>query len=87
MALSRRDENGFTPTQARLWDLLKDGEWHSNAEMYRIIDDEDRMVLAQMICSMRKILATKGLLITSSTSPTAGIGRQVSRKLMPMEIG
>lgn len=87
MALSRRDENGFTPTQARLWDLLKDGEWHSRIEMYQIIDDYDRKVLGQQICKMRKTLREKGMLISFTTSPTAGIGVQVSRKLMPAEVG
>lgn len=86
MRTPNRDENGMTPTQAKIFNCLADGEWHSRDELCRLIDD-DRKVLKFHVACVRKIVAPKGLLLMYFTSPTAGIGLQLMRKLSPMELG
>ena len=90
MGQTARDHNGFTPAMARAWEILYDGEWHSRSELMRKLDymeEEDRMAFQVLMCKMRKVLKERALLLHCVLSPTAGFGYQVSRKLMPMEIG
>ena len=87
MALSRRDENGFTPTQARLWNVLRDCNWHNRKELYEAMDHHDNTVLKQHIAAIRAIVASKGILVYYIYGPFGALGVQLVRRLMPMEIG
>ncbi len=63
----RRDANGLTPTQARVYNLLLDGKWHSQQEMMRAIDDyADKDTLIGHIKKMKPILRDQGILINCS---------------------
>ena len=83
-----RDHNGFTPTQAAIWEVLSDGNWHRRSELELVVDD-DRHVLRNQINRMRDIIAPKGLMIIyqTSTAAGAGIGLQVVRRLSSLRSG
>lgn len=87
MALPRRDENGFTPTQAKIWAVLRDCNWHSRKELYEAIDHHDRTVLRQHVAAIRAIAAVKGILVQYVHGPYGALGVQLARKLMPESIG
>lgn len=87
MGVSRRDENGFTPTQAVLWDVLRDCNWHNRKELYAAMDHHDRTVLKQHVAAIRAIVASKGILVMYVYGPFGALGVQIARRLMPMEIG
>lgn len=53
--------NGWTPTEQRIWDLLKDGRSHHRDEVLACLGDTeaDRNDLAQHLTRMRKRLRPK----------------------------
>ena len=80
-------ENGFTPTQAVLWNVLRDCNWHSRKELYEAMDHHDNTVLKQHIAAIRATVASKGILVNYVYGLFGIIGVQISRRLLPMEIG
>lgn len=85
--MARRDENGFTSQQANVWRVLEDGQWHSRAELYTAIDDEDRKVLNVHLTHIRRAIQQKGLMIACVQGPMAQFGYQLVRRLSPMKNG
>lgn len=83
-----RDAEGFTPTQAALMYVLRDGQWHARVELYVAMDEHCANSLRYHVRCMRKILAPQGLLLLYSFGPiTAGVGLQLVRQLQSMSVG
>lgn len=86
MAGMRRDANGFTPMQAAIMEVLGDGEWHSRAEIERLLDD-DRHVVRNHIRNLRPMLSSKGYLLGYYPGPFGETGLQLTRKLSSVRDG
>lgn len=58
-------DNGFTPTQQRILDVLSDGKDHTRKELHSCLPDELSQLSAiqKHVSKIRKVLQPKGFLI------------------------
>lgn len=64
----------LTPTQQRIYDVLKDGECHKPIELLMAVDEQaDSNNLRQHISILRGRLYEEGLLIAAHSAGKAGV--------------
>jgi len=84
-----RDENGFTPTQARIVNVLIDGTWHPKRELLYAVDElaDDDNLLQYHLKNIKRILKPRNEHITFQIHPTMGTLYMLTRALSPSNIG
>ncbi len=78
------DLTTLTPTQRRLWEILKDGEPHTKDELWKCIGDETSVSsnLANHISMLREKLKRHGLQVAYVTTRGMGKRYQMFRRLV-----